>query len=189
MTLENFYFVSQIAAALGIIASLIFVGLQVRHDAEQTRLNTRALKAASAFDAAHSWGSFNESLLTWPDEHFSLVITTHDPDKNWDDFPPEARGRMTAFYRAIFQKLEGQFYMHEYGSLDDDIIKVRLEWAASVIQSPFYQTLWQQEKAEKIYSERFVAALETAREQASLEPFKALQATAESAPVEEGDKA
>ncbi len=180
MTLEDFYFISQIAAAIGIIGSLIFVGLQVRRDAEQTQLNTRALKAASAFEAAHSWGTFNEALLTWPDEHFGLVIATHDPDKSWDDFSPEMRARMTAFYRAIFQKLEGQFYMHEYGSLDDDIIKGRMEWAASVIKSPFYQTLWEQEKGEKIYSERFMAALEAARDQSALQPFKALQKTEKS---------
>jgi len=37
MTLEDFYFVSQIAAALGIMASLIFVGLQVRQSTRQAK--------------------------------------------------------------------------------------------------------------------------------------------------------
>ncbi len=37
MTLEDFYFLSQIAAALGIIASLIFVGLQVRQSNAQAK--------------------------------------------------------------------------------------------------------------------------------------------------------
>ncbi len=175
MTLEDFYFISQIVAAVGIMLSLIFVGLQVRSDAEQTRLNTRALKAASAFEAAHSWGTLNESLMPLPNEFWFQVIDTNDPTKSWEDFPPEVRARMTAFFRAIFQKLEGQFYMHAYGSLDDDILNVRLEWGASVIKSPFYQALWAQEKTEKIYSERFVAVLEKTREQASLEPFKTLQ--------------
>ncbi len=180
MTLEDFYFISQIIAAVGIILSLVFVGFQVRSDAEQTRLNTRALKAASAFEAAHSWGTLNESLMPLPDEFFRLAIETHDPTKSWEDFPPESRLRMTGFYRAIFQKLEGQFYMHEYGSLDDDILKVRLEWAAGAIKSPFYPELWAQEKAEKIYSERFVAALESAREKAMVAPFKSLQERASS---------
>ena len=175
MTLENFYFFSQIVAAVGIILSLIFVGLQVRADAEQTRLNTRALKAASAFEAAHSWGTLNEALLRWPDEFFRQVIDSNNPENSWEDFPPEVRLRMTGFFRAIMQKLEGQFYMHEYGSLDDDILRVRLEWAGSLIKSPFYQALWEQEKAEKIYSERFVAAIEAAREKAALELFKTLQ--------------
>lgn len=45
MTLEDFYFLSQIAAALGIMASLIFVGLQVRQGTRQAK--------ADAGEAAH----------------------------------------------------------------------------------------------------------------------------------------
>lgn len=42
MTLEDFYFVSQIVAALGIMASLVFVGLQMRAQARETRLASMA---------------------------------------------------------------------------------------------------------------------------------------------------
>lgn len=40
MTLEQFFFASQIAAAAGVIASLIFVGIQVRDGARATRSAT-----------------------------------------------------------------------------------------------------------------------------------------------------
>ncbi len=45
MTLEDFYFISQIAAALGIMASLVFVGLQVRQSNAQAK--------ADAAEATH----------------------------------------------------------------------------------------------------------------------------------------
>ncbi|MEP0189905.1 MAG: hypothetical protein ABJP70_00465 [Erythrobacter sp.] len=41
MNLENFYFLSQIAAALGIMLSVIFVGLQIQQNTQATRANRR----------------------------------------------------------------------------------------------------------------------------------------------------
>ena len=184
MTLETVYYITQIIAVIAVVASLVFVGLQVRQGAEQTRLNTHAIKASASFEAAHSWAAINELATNWPDEWLVQTVKTSDPDANWEDFPLEIHLRMTTFYRAIFQKLEGQFYMHEYGSLDDDILNARCEWVASVIKLPFYQVLWEQEKAEKIYSEKFVAAIEALRDRAALTPFGNLQ-SGETAPAEE----
>ena len=185
MTLETIYYITQIIAVIAVVASLVFVGLQVRQSAEQTHLNTQAIKASASFEAAHSWATFNEIVMTWPNERLKLIVETHDPDKSWGDFPPEVHIRMTAFYRSIFEKLEGQFYMHEYGSLDDDILSVRCEWAASVIKLPFYQVLWEQEKSEKIYSEKFIAAIEALRDGAALNPFQNLQSGRPTAKNEE----
>ena len=56
MTLENLYFCSQIVAAIAIIASLIFVGLQVR---QSTTTNRAA--AAQAFSQQYS--DLNHMLL------------------------------------------------------------------------------------------------------------------------------
>ncbi|MEL6540749.1 MAG: hypothetical protein AAFN04_00150 [Pseudomonadota bacterium] len=42
MTLEDFYFISQIVAAVGIMLSLIFVGLQMRAQTRETRLASMA---------------------------------------------------------------------------------------------------------------------------------------------------
>lgn len=51
MSLEDFYFLSQIAAAVGIMASLIFVGLQVRQSNAQAK--------ADAAESAH------RGLIEW----------------------------------------------------------------------------------------------------------------------------
>lgn len=67
MTLENIYYITQIIAVVAVVASLIFVGLQVRQDAEQTRLNTRALKATSHHAISDSFNHLNTTLATNPD--------------------------------------------------------------------------------------------------------------------------
>ena len=62
MTLEDFYFISQIAAALGIMASLIFVGIQVRQSTEQAR-KAEAARRADATQAVHD--NFANMYLTF----------------------------------------------------------------------------------------------------------------------------
>lgn len=110
MTLKTLYYVTQIIAVIAVVVSLVFVGVQVRQGAEQTKQNTRAIRAAASFEAAHSWANFNENAaLNLPDEKRALVIATHDPDKSWDDFSPDTQAMMMVFYRALSQKLEGQF--------------------------------------------------------------------------------
>ena len=40
MTLEQFYFIAGIVSSVAVIASLIFVGFQLRHAANQQRIET-----------------------------------------------------------------------------------------------------------------------------------------------------
>lgn len=170
MTLETIYYVTQIIAVIAVVASLVFVGMEVRQGAEQTKQNTRAIRAAASFEATHSWATFNENALNWSDEKRALVVATHDPEKSWDDFSPEVQTMMMVFYRALFQKLEGQFYMYQYGSLEKELWEGRRDWAAGVIRLPFYKELWEREKLEKIWSDRFIAALEAARDDSETLP-------------------
>ena len=56
MTLENLYFCSQVVAAIAIIASLIFVGLQVRQ-------STTTSRAAAAQAFSQQYSDLNHMLL------------------------------------------------------------------------------------------------------------------------------
>jgi len=60
MTLEAIYFISQIVAVIAILASLIFVGLQVR---QSNRAAVQANKLAKADMTLTSWGLTNATGL------------------------------------------------------------------------------------------------------------------------------
>lgn len=55
LTLEQIYFLSQIVSATAVVISLLFVGLQLRH-------NTRALEVAGASDVLHRMSEFTRLL-------------------------------------------------------------------------------------------------------------------------------
>ncbi len=170
MDWEKARVIGEVVSAGAVVASLIFVGVQVHQGSEETKLNTQAIKAAASFEATHSWATFNELALTFPEDKLMMAIATHDPNKTWEDFGAETHAFMMVFYRALFQKLEGQYYMYQYGSLDKDLWEGRRDWAASVIKLPFYKVLWEREKNEKIWSDRFIRVIEQARDSANLQP-------------------
>ena len=59
MTLEAIYFLSQVVAAVALVCSLIFVGIQIRQSSIQTRLNTQAVRAAFHQAITDSFNNLN----------------------------------------------------------------------------------------------------------------------------------
>ena len=169
MTLEDFYFISQIMAALGVMASLVFVGLQIRQ-------NTRATKASAGFDAANSIASLNEHIwANYSDERILEGIETYDPSKTWDDLPIGIQGRTILFNRTLFQKMEGAFFLHRYGGLDDDYWASMRDWGASMINLPVHASWWEQEKQEGTLSPAFIEVIEAARDTTKVSVYRDME--------------
>ena len=171
MTLEDIYYISQIVAVIAIFVSLIFVGVQVRQNSEQIKANTRSIKASAGFDATHSWATFNEQLFGMSDETMLLILSVYDPAKTWDDFSDADRTRATVGQRALFQKLEGMYFLYRYGSLDKAIWESRRDWAAGAIKPPFFRQWWEFEKSQSIYSGEFINVIEAARNGSAVTPW------------------
>lgn len=172
MTLEELAYISQIIGVIAVFASLIFVGVQVRQNSEQIKANTRSIKASAAFEGTHSWALTNEMIVAdVSDEFLLMAIATYDPQKNWNDFSEAGRARVTLAQRALFQKLEGLYFLHKYGNLDEAIWAARSSWAAGVIKLPFYRQWWAFEKMQNIWSGEFVAVIEKARDTTVVVPW------------------
>lgn len=172
MTLEEIYYISQIVAVVGIFASLIFVGIQLRQNSEQIKANTRSIKASAAFEGTHSWATTNETFAAnWSDNLLLTVLATYDPKKTWNDFSDVDRSRSALVHRALFQKLEGLYFLFKYGNLDKAIWEARLNWAAGCIKLPFYRQWWEFEKTQGVWSGEFVAVIEKARDTSLVVPW------------------
>ena len=178
MTLEEINFIAQTVAAFAVVGSLIYLAIQTRHATEQTRLNTQALKASAGFEATHSWGTFNETAMSLPNEKLALALAAHNPDKAWDDFSEVDQVWLSVAHRALFQKLEGQYFLFKYGSLDPAIWGKRRDWAAGFIQLPFFQQWWEFDKAQNLWTDEFIAAIEAARDASTVVPWHNLATAA-----------
>jgi len=146
--------ISEILGAIAVVVSIGYLSIQIRS-------NTRAMRASGGFDATHSWADTNQSAIGWDPEMKSNMVKSMSPDSSWNDFTSIERFDLTIGHRALFQKLEGQYFLYKYDFLDQDIWNKRGAWAASLIALPFYKEWWRQEKVQHVYTDEFVVAIET----------------------------
>ena len=171
MTLEQINYIAQTIAAFAVVGSLIYLAIQTRHANEQTKLNTQALRASAGFAATHSWGDFNAVVMSLPDEKCGLALAAYDPGKTWEGFSDAERMWIAILHRALLQKLEGQYFLFKYGSLDTAIWEKRRDWAAGLIKLPFFHHWWLFEKVQNVWTDEFIAAIEAARDASTVVPW------------------
>jgi hypothetical protein len=144
--------IGETIGAVAVVISILYLSIQIRS-------NTRATKASASFDATHSWAASNEQVPQFSDELLEAFNKSYDPVVSQSDFSDIENIRIGAHMRALFQKLEGQYYLHKYGYLETDIWRNRSAWANGLIQLPYYRNWWETEIREAVYSDEFSAAV------------------------------
>ena len=151
--------------AVGAIGEILGAGavvISILYLAKQINANTRSMKANAGFQATHSWAEYNQNNTLLSDDQLSSLAETYDSSASWNETPQNERTRAAVSTRALFQKLEGQFFLYKYGNLDEGLWGARSSWAAGLIKIPFYTMWWDIEKKQRIYSEEFIAVIESA---------------------------
>lgn len=158
--------IAEVVGAIGVVVSLIYVAIQVRS-------NTRALKASASFETAHSWATFNEMLVSamLGDSAFQagedcrlvkIAATFYDPDALPGDLSKTETILLSMMHRALFQKLEGQYYQFKHGYLEPQIWTQRRDWARGILELPLGRAWWEQEVMAAIFSREFVSVISDA---------------------------
>lgn len=132
MTLETLYYFSQIVAVIGIFASLIFVGLQVRQ-------NTKALRATSHHAVTDSFNTINNMIANDPKyaRRWRLSLAGDD---GLDEDERVSVSFMRLAYMRIFETI---YYQYKNGTLDRKLFDAELmtlKW--TVTQHPGFLAWW-----------------------------------------------
>ena len=117
MSLEQIYYVSQIVAAVAIVASLIFVGLQVRQSdklalAQTYQMRSDALQAmlVHAADSKHIGPVISKlTELGYPEDVAAV-----------DQLGSEERARFRLWQIAQQTHWDNMFFQYQHGFLDDE---------------------------------------------------------------------
>jgi hypothetical protein len=144
--------IGEMIGAAAVVVSILYLSIQIRS-------NTRATKASAGFEATHSWATSNEQTTQMTDELLEAFNRSFDPEVSQNDFSDIENVRIGAHFRALFQKLEGQYYLYQYGYLAAGLWKKRSSWASGLIQLPYYKKWWEAEIQEMVYSDEFIEAI------------------------------
>src|SRR5260221_3027083 len=135
MTLEQVSLVSQMVAALGVIASLIFVGYQVRDSA-------RAVRSATA-QAVHD--NYANWYLTLADNPLALA-TSLKGAVDYDSLTAAEKAQFVCTFKAFLSLGQNAFHQYREGHLAEQL------WAGweilmlYVVKTPGGATFWRERR-------------------------------------------
>jgi hypothetical protein len=152
--------IGEILGAAAVVVTLVFLVIQLRHLAEQTRQNTLAIKFGSY--SAHAETLANWQHGTAKDEGLSEIMYKCQRAEAYNDpsIPPEDWWRYSLTMRAVFAIHEDLFFQHEAGMIDDSYWNHRCQYLAqNVRNNPVAAAWWDQEVTAVAYVEGFIHAI------------------------------
>lgn len=163
MSLEQISLISQIVSAVAVIASLIFVGFQIRQ-------NTRVNRAQIREHIMSDWGSIAQVLIQDP-KVFATGIA--GAQEEYDALSNEDKFTFMTQAMLIFKHYENMFLQHKAGFLDGET------WAAWSTHSLMYfhqrgiQNWWKERGM--AFAPSFRAFLETSQPPSMLSQVELFQ--------------
>ncbi len=142
MTLSELSDIGSLASGLGVIASLIFVGLQLRQ-------NTKAVRAAASQAHVNTWHELSTAVIEHAD--FAQIWRLGLEDINALD--ANQRVRFYANASAIFRFVQGSWLQWRDGHLDDCHWEIAQSVVVLFASQPGMQSYWQMRRMN--YSKAF----------------------------------
>jgi hypothetical protein len=155
---------SEFVGVIAVVISLVYV-------AHEVRSNTKALQASAGFDSTQGMALLNEGLVhavlgdakyqQGAESRFLQVIAkVYDPEGSIKEMTLSDQAVVGLLSRAVFQRIEGEFYLYEHGFLDPSHWESRSAWARGFLALPIPKAWWEGESKQGVYRPSFVEALD-----------------------------
>lgn len=123
---------AEIVGVIGVVASLVFVGIEVRQ-------NTQAVRGATYQSLAES----SMGLLFYMADHPELSAQL-DAWGRGEELPAEESARVEAVVLAYLRHLENAYYQMEEGTLKPELLE---NWAGNpTLSVPHFRDFWNQRR-------------------------------------------
>ena len=133
MTLEQLFFASQIAAAIGVIASLIFVGIQVRDSAKATR-------SATAQAVHENYAGWYLDLAG----NASALDTCTRGFVDLGALSPPQKAQFVCTFMAFMSHSQNAFHQWRQGHLADDLWACWEALMMNLVNTPGGAAFWEE---------------------------------------------
>ena len=148
MELQEIYLLAEIVAAFSVVASLLFVGIQMQQ-------NTRAMRIAAGQGMVAAWGASNRDIVNDP----SMAEILAPLMAGSSDLPTGADGlRLMMWSQNIIREGEMNYYNWVNGNLDThhwEQVKSNAVW---LLSTPAGRAMWKQLRL--TYGTEFQAVLD-----------------------------
>ena len=151
MNLESLGNIGEFVGGLAVIATLLYLAVQVRQNTQLLRAN--ALAASSAANV-----SFNHMLGSDPDvaRVFQLGL------ENFTSLPEEEQRQFLSLLRGLFTAHEHVYQQYEHGLVDEEVWRQNRRMALGALALPHVRVWWEHRK--DVFLTSFAKAIDEAPE-------------------------
>ena len=142
ITLEQFNYIAEIVASAAVIASLIYVAIQIRQ-------NTSTNKLMSAQNLSYELRNVNAALA----EDSDIADISLRAMKDIESLSPTEKHRFYINVNCIFRVYESALYQHSQGTVDEPVFNALLGNMHLTKNTSGYQAFWRDRKS--IFSKEF----------------------------------
>jgi len=158
MTFEEIQYVSQVVAVLGILGSLVFVGLQIRQ-------NTAIARAQVHQQLSDTFTVYLETLSN----HSRVVFGGTSGSRTLEDLSDEELLQFSFLMAGLFKIWENAYYQYKSGFLTEHHWESNSKWMLTWFHMPGVQIWWRVRK--DLFAGEFQDFLETSRRPQSGRPL------------------
>ena len=134
--------IGEVVGAIGVIATLGYLAVQIRQ-------NTGSIRASSFQEAVRDMAAASDVLASNAD----LARIWRTGQRDFDALNPEERQRFAAYALGLFRRLENVFYQTEHGVLDSAFWNGTLNTARTMLSQPGFAAWWA--RAHDLFSPAF----------------------------------
>ena len=130
--------IAELLGAIGVIATLVYLALQVRESREATQANTRQMRGQAYVELAQ----ITRDQLTWlrdNPEGFDVITKAQD---NWDNLTADERRLAAVWNLDEAQYHELAFVLWQEGAIDEDTYLVRERYFLSLLVGDSGRKTW-----------------------------------------------
>ena len=109
--------IAELLAAIGALAALIYLALQLRHNTEALRKSELAARSTTSFQGAHSWAELNTAIL---DLEFAM-LTAKSMDSPPSDISDHESARLNFLGRSAMERLDALHYPYRNKQLEEEL--------------------------------------------------------------------
>lgn len=139
--------IANLLAAVGVIATLIYLSIQIRQ-------NTKAVRSSSIQNLVQSFSTTAQAAV----ENEYIVPLLLKANAGADNLTEEERGRLHFWFIMTFRRFEGVYFQRDLGIVDAEVIDGFERSHIAILASKSAQAWWANSK--EIFNSGFVAYLE-----------------------------
>ena len=143
MTLQDLGNIGEFVGAIGVVASLIYLALQIRQNSRQISQNTSAVKVASADSYLQYGASMRGEMIRDPDVARIWITGMQD----FESLPPEDRTRFRFIMLNFFYGMQNNFLHTQEGVVESEFWEGDERALRLYLREPGVRAWWGREQS------------------------------------------